>query len=484
MLDIRETALLMNLLENDRSRGPSKVIQTLLRYGQELNGSSSSGYSGIPGWITFGRFRSQKTEGAGLQEENKLQQNYIKELKNQFSGIEESVTEKALSLHIEGQSQLYQNIRELGNGEPITKVKALLKQYEEVLKERESLKAENIKLQAKHHQEIREHYDRGKREENQSSQNYITALEDQHKANIQRLTWSFQRDRERLEGNISELERRQTHYGLRISEMETEMDSEKKRHAEEMARIERIYKSTIDEMSTNHQSAISELKQDHANDVEKREQKHANKISKMKTDYAVELKKLEENHEAAKNHMRDDFDKREQKHAKKISKMKRDHAVELRKLEEKHEAAENLLRDDVEAYSGALLARDQNDFNMLERDTFKTMSDNDVEDRFLRLVQEVDTLSRLEWKQNRNAWTDQILSRLSTNQRLLKKQILQDSMWVLLHDFIFCSPFRIFGKEGQILESQWNKQCGKGQLLALFNPLSFACVDFSRRYPR
>jgi hypothetical protein len=92
------------------------------------------------------------------------------------------------------------------------------------------------------------------------------------------------------------------------------------------------------------------------------------------------------------------------------------------------------------------------------------MPDNDIKARFQDLAQEIDTLARLEWKPNQKEWTNQVLRQLSGNQRLLKKQILQDSVWVILHENIFCSPFRIFGEEGRSLESQWSDEYGKGWL--------------------
>jgi len=54
-----------------------------------------------------------------------------------------------------------------------------------------------------------------------------------------------------------------------------------------------------------------------------------------------------------------------------------------------------------------------------------------------------------------------LLGRLSGNQRKLKKQILQDSLWIILYTTIFSSPFRIFGDEGRALETQWSDAFGR-----------------------
>jgi len=374
-----------------------------------------------------------------LDTQIKIQQHHIKILKEEFDRI---VKEK---------DQLNRTKLEL---------ERKLRENEDDYKYR--LRDHSNQLQAKYDKEIQERYERGKREENETWQNYVTALEENHKARIQSLeseldrvkadNMSFQSANERLKNeHRRQLEHLHTDYSLRLSKAETERDTEKKEREAEMARRERIYKSAIDKMSANHNTEIKQMQQERKS----MEEQLTLTNTKLKQDHAISL------------------EKQEREHAKKISKMRAEHAAALERL-----------MADVAAYSGALLTRDQDDFKLWERDNFKPMSDNDIEDRFSKLVGEVDTLSRLEWKANPKAWTSQILHRLSTNQRVLKKQILQDSMWVMLHDFIFCSPFRIFGEEGRILESQWNKQCGKGQLPTLFNPPSFAGVDFSRCYSR
>jgi hypothetical protein len=165
---------------------------------------------------------------------------------------------------------------------------------------------------------------------------------------------------------------------------------------------------------------------------------------------------METEHDSEQEMMRSDFETRklqlEHQTAEELARLKADFRANKARLEIAHAEEMKQLRKDIDAHSAALLARDD----------FKPMPDDEIKVRFLDLVQDVDALARLGRRVDQKAWTSRVLHRLSPNQRLLKKQILQDIIWVILHNYIFCSPFRILGEEGQSLETQWNAECGKG----------------------
>lgn len=87
----------------------------------------------------------------------------------------------------------------------------------------------------------------------------------------------------------------------------------------------------------------------------------------------------------------------------------------------------------------------------------------------LTWTQMVDDLSRQPWKSKRTLWTDQTLQKLggNRNDRLLKKNVLQDLAWTLLFQFLFDSPFRVLGDEGPRLEREWIQHYGQGKCLSL-----------------
>jgi hypothetical protein len=82
---------------------------------------------------------------------------------------------------------------------------------------------------------------------------------------------------------------------------------------------------------------------------------------------------------------------------------------------------------------------------------------------FASMVSKVTTFSEWEWREDREVWPQETLTALvGTKQRRLKKLILGDAIWTSLFELIFCSPFRVLGKEGEQLEAGWNKSFPAG----------------------
>lgn len=268
--------------------------------------------------------------------------------------------------------------------------------------------------------------------ESSDLQNRLQALRTSHEEEKGRMRQEWDARKARL---INTMQEARESYDIEKEDME-------EKHEAAMKKMEDEYEADLDDMTEKHES----------------EQKQLNaRISQMENDHAAEQAKTKKDFEVKKQQL-------EQQTAQEEARLKASYEAKAAQLEVDHADDKMRLRKEVEAYSTALLARDD----------FKPMPDNDIKSRFLDLVQDVDALARLEWKANHAEWTDQVLRRLSQNQRLLKKQILQDSIWVLLHDFIFCSPFRIFGEEGQSLERQWSRNCGNlngsSPVMALQNP--------------
>lgn len=280
--------------------------------------------------------------------------------------------------------------------------------------------------------------------------------------------------------HLFEVKELEVSYCEKISRVEQDFQDEKTRHIEEIRDLNQKYSDDMRRKQTEHegqikilQNKIAELKKIHQSKLETQKEEYDTTVGWLKQEHKVEEEQLRQMISNLKQGHATELERREKWHNQEVSKLKSSFKEIMSQKQAAHAAAEKSLREEIAAYSGALLARDKNDFNMVERDVLESMSDDEIEGRFVDLVQDVDGLSRLEWKPNPRGWTTQILRSLSSNQRLLKKQILQDIIWVILHEFIFCSPFRIFGEEGQALESQWNKECGTGKLLASSFVLTF-----------
>jgi hypothetical protein len=241
-------------------------------------------------------------------------------------------------------------------------------------------------------------------------------LESTHQAEKRALQKEFDTERKLLRSTISEwqqrLESEKAHLSAKISSMQEEHNSDK-------ARMEKHYESDRLKLLTR----MTEAKEEH----------------KIKQEQM----------------MRDSNDTKtqlEHQRIEEVARLKSEFETRELQLEMSHAAETKRLRRDIEAYSGALLARDE----------FKPIPDDEIKSRFMDLAQEIDALARIEWRPNQKEWTNQLIRRLSNHQRMLKKQILQDILWVTLHENIFCSPFRVFGAEGRSLELEWNDDYGKG----------------------
>jgi hypothetical protein len=253
-------------------------------------------------------------------------------------------------------------------------------------------------------------YDNKKKleEMNEAHKSAVTNLRKEHVVEIENLQLRFETEKSYLRRNLEEEAKRLV---CKIENLKRDFDAEKNSMQTNVSMIQKEYESEIVLMSREHESKLAQL-------IDQRSQ-------------------MEEDHATEKEKIRNNFEEK----------------VEI--LDKAHAKDKEQLRKDLDEYSRALLARDN----------FQPISDSEIEARFLDLVQDVDALARLDWKVNDKEWTSQVLHRLSTNQRLLKKQFLQDSIWVILYEYIFCSPFRIFGEEGQSLETQWNGECKEGLLL-------------------
>ncbi|KAF2117306.1 hypothetical protein BDV96DRAFT_23889 [Lophiotrema nucula] len=125
----------------------------------------------------------------------------------------------------------------------------------------------------------------------------------------------------------------------------------------------------------------------------------------------------------------------------------------IAQLRRNHQQKVDRLTKDVQSRNKALVARD----------TFVPISDADIKSETSQLVVAVEEWARTKWEFNHSPWTDEVQRKITKIPRRLQKQILMDSIWTIFHEYIFCSPFRVLGKEGDRLEKQWNDVFGRGK---------------------
>jgi hypothetical protein len=249
-------------------------------------------------------------------------------------------------------------------------------------------------------------------------------------------------------------------HGVERSQWQQELAAKEESHTFEQRRITLQWKQEVAEMAKRHESEISGLEET----IDDLKEEHVNQMDLMREEHEKKAASIRDNHESELAQWGIQAEKVQEQHNSQLAKLRHQldeingkHAAELKELRSTFE-------HELDAYSAALLARDK----------FKPTPDEQLRDFFLALVQDVESISQLEWKEDRKKWPPQLIRRLSKNQRGLKQQILQDIIWHCLQEYIFCSPFRILGEEGKVLEKQWNDAYGKG-LCPLPTSAFFGC---------
>ena len=153
------------------------------------------------------------------------------------------------------------------------------------------------------------------------------------------------------------------------------------------------------------------------------------------------------------------LDREREGNAKDIERIRNAHDTETRKMREDFEVEKiglvRNLQETVESLKGALV----------ERDHFKAMSDPELAHRFEDISVEVDEFARVQWDIGQESlWPFPGQSfRKSENQRRTKQYIIQNTLWVILYESIFCTPFRVLGNQGKSLEAKWVEKFGQGR---------------------
>lgn len=237
----------------------------------------------------------------------------------------------------------------------------------------------------------------------------------------------------------------------------------------DMDELHKGHETAKEKLQKDHEVQLAELRSKHEKELGNKDQKHSTEIDGLKgqiSSLVEEKEELQKKHAEELKTQRDGFraeiDDLRSSHEKKVAEIYRKHSKEVEDLKSENVEAQKWLKGEVKSYSATLLNRDIRDFTMFEMGDLNPINDSVIKEKFSSLNAAVDSLSRLKWKPSPKIWTSELIQKLSDNDRVLKKRILLDTIWTLLYRFVFCSPFRIFGEEGEDLELKWNENCGKG----------------------
>lgn len=238
----------------------------------------------------------------------------------------------------------------------------------------------------------------------------------------------------------------------------TELSRRDTVHQQEVSRVN----GRLTSAKAEHKNREDELRRINAAakyDAEEKErklkQRHQDEMASKQTAHLVELRLRDDTltqtriaHQDAMNKARNEMEIQKAQLMQQIAEM--EEKFNRREVEMRRED-----RGEIEALRGALVAREHS----------KGLSDPEIWTRFKDVAAEVDRLSRIVWdKRRESGWPlSESNLRRSGNQRKLKQHIVQSSIWIILYEQIFYSPFQIFAQEGQAIHHEWTGYFGEGK---------------------
>jgi len=235
-------------------------------------------------------------------------------------------------------------------------------------------------------------------------------------------------------------------FETQLKSTKAELDQERDGKANEIQTIKDFY----DAEKTRMEQALQEQKNQMTTELEDKKWAMEEDLRLAKDEFEIQLKSTKA-----------ELDQERDGKANEIQTIKDSHDTEKSRMREAFEVEKaglvRGLKETVESLKGALV----------ERDHFKAMSDHELANRFQVISFEVDDFARVVWEKGReSSWPFPGQSfRKSGNERRTKQYIMQNTLWVILYERIFCTPFRVLGSEGKSLETKWIKTFGQGSLL-------------------
>ncbi|KAF2729145.1 hypothetical protein EJ04DRAFT_580833 [Polyplosphaeria fusca] len=257
----------------------------------------------------------------------------------------------------------------------------------------------------------------------------------------------IEKERHRLHGKAEEMQTILDVQTKKIQLLEQdqrfyEIQSRKKdaEYGSKLKQLENQQRETLDEVVADHRQQQLDSKRKH----KERNQQYEADISNLK----IEKRNLERQIARDRDDMVKQLEQQRETSEASETVLRQYHKEER----QKHEKELGRLVKDIQSRNKALVARE----------TFTPIEDGQLKSSFFDIDREVDKLSRLNWSFNHSDWSDTLQAQISDNPKRLKKYILQDTIWAALFDDIFCSPFRVFGSEGKIIEANWSEAYGQG----------------------
>ncbi|CZR52812.1 uncharacterized protein PAC_02689 [Phialocephala subalpina] len=269
--------------------------------------------------------------------------------------------------------------------------------------------------------------------------------------------------------------------------VKAELSLERESKAGEIAELNSKHKDAIQQVNDRLQWQLSTAKED----LERIQDEKVRDIQSIRKERDNAVHQAEKKYQSLLEKAELDFDRETKAKDKEIKDLKsqqgtaihkageslrqqlvaRDEEIETMKIE--YQASLSGMRDDYELNMAKALQGLQETNEVLQRalvkrSRFKAISDGEVASRFQQgIVIEVDELARVAWDIRwESSWpfSQQELQYATDKKqgKQAKRFLVQNDMWAILYEKIFCTPFRVFGNEGRAMEEEWLAIFGQG----------------------
>jgi predicted nucleic acid-binding Zn-ribbon protein len=297
-------------------------------------------------------------------------------------------------------------------------------------------------LKPRHEQELE-----GLRREISSLKYQKKELESSHGNRLRKEKRSLQNDIESLESklrrNQNDAESEKRDLGKRLDKANKVIDDIKAKWLRE-ATMWQQHRNKLEEANSDLDRLLQRAKSDEQKRVNTVEGEWRDKLLQERHEHEESMRKLRSDIDQLKG----DLVREKSRHQEALRKQE---VVLMKRYEDKekeYEAKEKEYETVIEDFKSSSARREH----------FKGMTDSQAAAQYKRLANSIDEFSRIEWERNKeHTWPipDKDMSRLARNTRKLKQHIIQNTLWLLLYDHVFQSPFKILGIDGEQDDKEW-----------------------------
>jgi hypothetical protein len=248
-----------------------------------------------------------------------------------------------------------------------------------------------------------------------------------------------------------------------VKELESDRDMIEERLNTEFKFKEKSYMFKIQNMEETHEEEMHKLEYQFKDDIRAAERE----TEELRNRHKEELESINSKLEALRVAHAIEINELNSKHEEKLKEKDRTGQAALAKERRARDMAIKAKEKENQSLKRGLVNRDN------ELDKFKPLTDRELSDRFLELAREIDDAARVQWDTSEKSWpVPERQIRKSENERRTRQRILQNTIWAILYDKVFETPFRVLGPAGKPLESMWTKEFSHGEYLYVLGQLN------------